>query len=71
MNTCSLSDFMEILKPWLSRDYLQKASLDKEGRLIVLFTDGIQNVYHIKDCTADQLKEILDDFKKRGIEVEE
>jgi hypothetical protein len=62
---------MEILKPWLSSDYLQKASLDAEGRLILLFTDGIQNVYHIDDCTEAQLKEILDDFKKRGIQVKE
>lgn len=70
MNTCSLSDFTEILKPWLSSDYLQKASLDKDGRLILLFTDGIQNVYQINDCTAAQLREILADFKKKGIEVE-
>ncbi len=71
MNTCSLSDFVEIIKPWLSSDYLQKASVDKEGRLTLLFTDGIQNVYHIDDCTEAQLKEVLDDFRKRGIQVEE
>ncbi|GJQ59028.1 MAG: hypothetical protein D8M57_04390 [Candidatus Scalindua sp. AMX11] len=69
MNTCSLPDFMEIIKPWLSSDYIQKASLDEEGRLILLFTDGIQNVYHIEDCAEAQLKGVLDDFKKRGIQV--
>ncbi|MDR4498776.1 MAG: hypothetical protein MRK02_12780 [Candidatus Scalindua sp.] len=71
MNTCSLSEFMQTLTPWLSSDYLKKASLDNKGHLILLFTDGIQNVYNIDDCTEPQLKEILDNLKKKGIQVED
>ena len=71
MKTCSLSDFLEIISPWLSSDYLQKVYKDDKGHFILLFTDGVKDAYHIEDCTHNQIKEMLDDLKKKGVQVEE
>jgi len=71
VKTCSLSDFMQTLTPWLSTDYVRKVYLDDKGHLMLLFTDGVKDVYHIDDCTEAQLRVVLDDLKKKGISVEE
>ena len=71
METCNLSDFMKSLGPWLSSDYLHKVYLDNKGQVILLFTDGVRNVYRIDDCNDEQIKTVLEDLKKRGVTVEE
>ena len=70
MKTCGLSDFMESLKPWLSSSYLQKASLDEKGQFVLIFTDGIREVYRIDGCEEDQLRQLLEDMKREGVQVE-
>jgi hypothetical protein len=70
MKTCSLSDFMESITPWLSEDYIRKAHLNEKGFVVLYFLDGVQNVYNIDDCNADQIKDVLEDLKTRGIKVE-
>ena len=70
MKTCNLSDFMNALTPWLDDDYIRKAYLDDNGCFVLLFTDGVKNVYHITDCEKSQLNDILEDLKKKGIFVE-
>ncbi len=70
MRTCSLTDFMEIITPWLSSEYLKKVYKDDKGHLLLQFTDGVKDVYQIEDCTDEQLKELLEDLKKKGISVE-
>jgi hypothetical protein len=69
MKTCHLSDFMQSIKPWLSDDYIQQAHLDKEGRVVLLFKDGVQNVYRIDDCNKNDLIEILKDLQEKGIPI--
>lgn len=70
MKTCNLSDFMKSLAPWLDNDYIRKAYLDDNGHFVLLFTDGVKNVYHIEDCERSQLNAILLDLKHKGISVE-
>jgi predicted glycosyltransferase len=70
MKTCNLSDFMNALTPWLDDDYIRKAYLDDNGYFVLLFTDGVKNVYHITDCEKSQLNDILENLKKKGIPVE-
>ncbi len=70
MKTCNLSDFMNALTPWLDDDYIRKAYLDDNGYFVLLFTDGVKNVYHITDCEKFQLNDVLEDLKKKGIPVE-
>jgi Zn-dependent M16 (insulinase) family peptidase len=70
MKTCNLSDFMQALTPWLDDDYIRKAYLDDNGHFVLLFMDGVKNVYHIEDCEKSQLKEILEDLKNKGVPVE-
>jgi hypothetical protein len=61
---------MNALTPWLDDDYIRKAYLDDNGHFVLLFTDGVKNVYHITDCEKFQLNDILEDLKKKGIPVE-
>ena len=70
METCRLNQFLNVLKPWLDRDYIRKVYLDDLNRMILYFSDGGQNVYQIDDCNKAQLVDILDDIKRRGIPVE-
>ena len=70
METCHLSDFMESIKPWLSKDYIRKAYLNKKGFIVLHFLDGVQNVYSIDDCNQDQIRAVLEDLKAKGVEVE-
>lgn len=70
METCSLSDFMQALKPWLNSDYIHKAVLDDQGNFRLLFVDGGEKVYCIDDCTAVQIKDVLELMKKNGVLVD-
>ena len=70
MKTCNMSDFMKALDPWLDEDYIRNAYMDDNGHFILLFKDGVKNVYHIEDCSKSQLQEILEDLKKKGVPVE-
>lgn len=70
MKTCNLSDFMNALTPWLDDDYIRKAYLDDNGHFVLLFTDGVKNVYQITDCEKSQLNDILEDLNKKGVPVE-
>jgi len=70
MKTCNLSDFMKALTPWLDDDYIRKAYVDDNGHFVLLFTDGVKNVYHIEDCEKSRLKAILEDLKNKGVPVE-
>jgi hypothetical protein len=71
METCNLSDFMKAIEPWLSSDYLHKAYKDEKGQVILLFKDGVRNVYRIDDCNAAQLDAVFQDLKKKGITIED
>ena len=70
MKTCNLSDFMSSLTPWLNDDYIRKAYLDDKGHFVLLFTDGIKNIYRIEDCSKSQLEAIIEDLKNKGVFVE-
>jgi len=70
MKTCNLSDFMKALAPWLDDDYIRKAYVDDNGHFVLLFTDGVKNVFHIENCEKSQLAAILEGLKKKGIPVE-
>jgi hypothetical protein len=70
MKTCNLSDFMTSLTPWLDDDYIRKAYLDDNDHLVLLFTDGVKNVFRIEDCTTSQLEKILEDLRNKGVFVE-
>ncbi len=71
MRKCSLTDFMEIITPWLSNEYLKRVYKDEKGHLLLLFRDGVKDVYQIEDCTEEQLRDVLEDIKEKGIQVEE
>ena len=70
MKTCNLSDFMKSLTPWLDDDYIRKAYVDDNGHFVLLFMDGVKNVYHIEDCEKSELEKILEDLKKKGVSIE-
>ncbi|MGD8369277.1 MAG: hypothetical protein PVG78_16685 [Desulfobacterales bacterium] len=70
METCTFSDFMETLKPWLSSDYIHRAKMDDQGRFVLLFSDGGQRVFQIDGCTRPQMEDIVEKMKQNGIRVE-
>ena len=70
MKTCTLSEFMQALDPWLSKDYVRKVCLDAHAQLRLIFSDGGSNAYQIDDCSELQLNDILEKLKKKGIEIE-
>jgi len=69
MKKCTLVDFMQALKPWLNDDYIQQARLDDKENFTLIFVDGGQKVYHVDDCTAGQLKNVVELLKKNGVPV--
>lgn len=71
MKTCSLNDFMAEIKPWLDKNHIREALLDDKGHFVLHFLDGMKNVYHIDDCNEAQIKNVLNDLKKKGIPVTE
>lgn len=71
MKSCSLNDFMQEINPWLDKDYIREAHLDDKGHFVLMFVDGMKNVYYIDDCNEAQIKKVLRDLKGRGITVKE
>ncbi len=69
MKACSLTEFMQELKPWLDKDHIKSASLDQNGHMTLFFMDGMKNVYDITDCNREQITAALKDLKKQGIPV--
>ena len=69
MNTCTFIDFMQALKPWLNDDYIRQARFDDKGNFTLMLVDGGQKVYHVDDCTAAQLKDLVELMKKNGVPV--
>lgn len=69
MKSCSLDDFMQELEPWLDDDHIKEAFLDNSGRLVLLFRDGMKNVYDIDDCNKAQIEKVLNDLQNKGISV--
>jgi hypothetical protein len=62
---------MTEMKPWLDREYIRSAFVDTAGNFVLHFRDGTRNVYAINDCTKQQIKNVLQDLKHRGIETGE
>ena len=69
MKSCSMNDFMQELAPWLDKDYIREARLDDDGNIVLLFQDGVRDVFQIDDCTKEQLDRIFKDLKGKGITV--
>ena len=69
MKSCSMNDFMQELAPWLDKDYIREARLDDDGNIVLLFQDGVRDVFHIDDCTKEQIGKVLKDLKDKGITV--
>jgi hypothetical protein len=60
---------MQALKPWLNDDYIQQARFDDKGNFTLIFVDGGQKVYQVDDCTAAQVKDVVELMKKNGVPV--
>ena len=69
MNKCTFIDFMQALKPWLNDHYIKEAHLDDNGNFILMFVDGGQKVYHVDDCSAEQLKDTVELLRQNGVPV--
>jgi len=69
MDTCTFINFMQALKPWLNRDYIQQARFDDKGNFTLMLVDGGQKVYHVDDCTTAQIEEAVELLKKNGVAV--
>jgi hypothetical protein len=69
MKSCSLNDFMAELAPWLDKEHIRSAALDEKGHLVIHFVDGMKNVYHLDDCSTEQVLHTLRKLKKRGVAV--
>jgi hypothetical protein len=70
MSTCTFFDFLEVLKPWIDRDYIRKGFLGKDGTFRIYFVDGGQKSYRINDCSAERIQETFDLMAAAGIPVE-
>ena len=70
MESCRFIDLLQVMKPWLDRDYIRKGYLNQNGNFQLFFSDGGEKTYHIDDCTEAHLKEVFDMLIKRGIPVE-
>ncbi|MGB3223933.1 MAG: hypothetical protein WBB23_14105 [Desulforhopalus sp.] len=69
MKTCTMLDFMEEMKPWLDKDYIHSAYLEKSNRFVLQFLDGTHNVYSIDDCNKEQIDKLLRSFAEKGIKT--
>ncbi len=67
MKTCNLDDFLTELQPWLDNNHIRKAHVDEQGHFVLLFRDGMKNVYNIDDCNRSHIDKILKDLASRGI----
>lgn len=70
MATCNFLDFLEVLKPWMDRDYIRKGFLGKDGTFRIYFTDGGEKRYRINDCSQARIKETFELMTAAGIPVE-
>jgi hypothetical protein len=70
METCSFTDFMKVLEPWLNRDFVRKAFLDAGGYFRLAFVDGGERLYRLDGCTEGQLKDVLRRLAEKGVPVE-
>jgi hypothetical protein len=68
--SCSLTDFMKVLEPWLSADYIRKVSVYENRIFKILFMDGVIDTYNIDDCTRPQFQNIIDKLEAKGIPLE-
>ena len=69
MKTCTLNDFLEAVKPWIDNAYIRNAYWNSKGQFVLDFNDGVKNTYQIDDCNTAQLEGVLNEFKKKGIPV--
>ncbi|MBU0482698.1 MAG: hypothetical protein KKG47_16515 [Proteobacteria bacterium] len=69
MKSCTLNDFMQELNPWLDKDHIREAFIDNKGHFVLMFNDGMKNVYDINDCNETQIMEVLNDLKRKGVNV--
>jgi hypothetical protein len=70
MESCTFMDFIQVLKPWLDRQYIRKGFIDKGGNFRLFFSDGGEKTYHIDDCSESRLKEVFAMMTGNGIPVE-
>lgn len=70
MKSCTLKDFMKVMEPWLSNDYIRKVSVYENRLFKLFFKDGVIDTYNIDDCTRSQFQKIIDRLEKKGIPVE-
>jgi len=61
---------MKALTPWLDDDYIRRTYVDDNDHFVLLFKDGVKNVYHIENCEKFQLESILKGLKKKDVTVE-
>jgi hypothetical protein len=69
MEKCKFLDFMKVLKPWLDSDYIQHARYDEKGNFTLTFVNGGQNSYQVDECTAAELKGVIELIKNKNIPV--
>ena len=69
MKECTLLDFMDEMKPWLDKDYIHSAFLQDDGRFVLQFLDGTKNVYTIQNCNREQIINLLQSMKAKGIKT--
>lgn len=69
MKTCTLTYFLEAVKPWLDKDYIRSVQLRPDGGFVLNFADNVKNVYRIDDCDRSRLNAVLEDFRKKGIPI--
>lgn len=70
MAACTFIDFISVLKPWLSDDYIRKAGLDENGNFKLQLIDGGVKRYQVNDCTEDQINDVIAMLQDNGIAVE-
>ena len=70
METCNFKAFINMLEPWLDRDYIRKVFIVGEDHVMLFFSDGGQKDFRIDECSQSQLMHILEDIQKKGIPVE-
>ena len=69
MKECLLDDFLERMRRWVSSEAIRKVYLTDNGQLVLHFDDGARSVYRITDCSESHIREILEDFQEKGVDV--
>lgn len=70
METCKFQVFQRVLEPWLHASYIRNVIVDGQAQLVLLFTDGGQQEYRVDDCSRDQLVDVVEAIRRKGIPVE-